>query len=124
MPIFRNAWTKLCHSIVGRPLLVENLEPNGNNRLTHDFKAGDKIVCIYDFTKQFNPEIFGLNIPKYRETYTIREVEVAYSEQMKSWGIGIRLEEVQNRQHWCLGPDGTRVLIEPLFTPSAFRPQV
>jgi hypothetical protein len=124
MPIFRKAWTKLCHSIVGRKLLIENIENNGKNHLTHEFKAGEKVVCIYDFRKDFNPDVFGLSVPTYRETYTIRDIEVAYSDQMKSFGVGLRLAEIHNRQHWCIGPDGTRVLIEPLFTPAAFRPQV
>ena len=90
----------------------------------YEYKEGDKIVCIYDFRKQFDPRLFDLNIPEYRQTYTVREVDTAYSDQLGTYSIGIRLVEVPNRQHYCIGPKGHKVWIEPLFTPAAFRPQV
>ena len=121
MLIFRKIWTTLCHSIVGYKSIIEI---NGKNTLMYEYKAGDKIVCIYDFKKQFNPDVFGLKVPEYRETYTVREIEAAYSDQLGTYSLGIRLVEIVNRQHYCIGPKGDKIWIEPLFTFGAFRPQV
>jgi hypothetical protein len=89
----------------------------------HEFKAGDKVVCIQNFRNYFDPKTFSLVIPEYRQTYTVRDV-IETSKFSDGSGLGILLVEIVNHQRWCNFLDGSRAMIEPSFSISAFRPQV